>query len=144
MPPTLKRGPAQSLGVPAPSAPLSPGQAVAAIASHAVFGDGSVTAEEQETLEECLGDFHELWKQESRQDALDAVSQRIRKQGSDAVLEAAIASVPHHLQGPLLETVRELVESDGRSSDDEDDLLSMLSAHFVATRKPAPAAKKRA
>ena len=121
--------------MPAQPTPLSPGQAVAAIASHAVFGDGSVTSEEQETLEDCLGDFRELWAHETLEEALDAVSQLIRAQGSDAVLEQAIAAVPDHLQGPLLETVRELVEVDGRASDEEDDLLAMLSSSFVTTRK---------
>ncbi len=115
--------------------PWTPAQAVAAIASQAILGDGSVTAEEQETLVECLGDFSELWQAESLEDALDEVSHRIRRDGSDAVLAQAIAAVPHRLQAPLLATVRELAESDGAPSEDETDLLAMLSAAFVAQRK---------
>ena len=116
---------------------LTPGQAVAAIAQHAILGDGSVTSEEQETLRGCLGDFPELWKAESIDAALKAVNLRVRKEGHSAILELAIPSVPRHLQGPLLAAVRELADSDGTASADEDALVARLSQAFVGSRTPA-------
>lgn len=121
--------------MPTPPTPLTPGQAVAAITMHAIVGDGSVTAEEHETLHDALGDFRELWNTESVENALHAVHRRMRTQGPERLLEDAIAAVPLHLQGPLLETVRELAASDGDPTQDEDSLLARLSGAFVATRK---------
>lgn len=114
-----------------PTTPLTAGQAVAAIASQAVFGDGSVTAEEVEMLKARLGGFTQLWTAESVDAAMKVVGERMRHQGVDAVLTEAVATVPRHLQQPLLGTVRDLVQSDGSASADEDELVARLNAAYA-------------
>ncbi|MES2153929.1 MAG: TerB family tellurite resistance protein [bacterium] len=115
--------------------PLTPGQAVAAIASQAVFGDGSVTQEENDTLRGCLAEFPELWASESLEAAMKAVGERMRRNGVQAVLTEAVATVPPHLQQPLLTTVKELVASDGDASVDESELIATLDSAFGKKRR---------
>lgn len=108
---------------------------MAAIATQAVYGDGSFTAEEQDALRATLGEFPELWEGETMDSALKVVGDRVRRQGIDAVFAEAVATVPRHLQQPLLVTMRGLVNSDGAASADENDLLAALNTAFGPARK---------
>jgi uncharacterized tellurite resistance protein B-like protein len=108
---------------------------VAAIASQALLGDGSVTNEEETALRVCLRGFDCFDDDPHIAASLKEVNLLVRRNGAEAVLDGAIRAVPTNLQVQLLQTVESIVDADGGNSTDEDELLRRLRKSFVATRK---------
>jgi tellurite resistance protein len=109
---------------------LSATEALVAIASHAVFADGMVTAEEQEDLCGYLASVPGLGDPGTVEQALRHVSQRIRGDGEESVLAAAIRATPAAWRPRVYAVAARLIRSDGDTSTQDSELLHRLRDEF--------------
>ena len=110
--------------------PWTPQEAVVAIVSNAMFADGSVTAEEHDELHRTIRDLPGLSRREDVTRTLKTVNERARKDGPDAVLDAAIQATPLEWRRKVYTITKQLTVADGSESEDEADLLVRLRREF--------------
>jgi len=112
------------------AARFSPQEAMAAIARHCIEMDGMVTTEEQEALQAALSRVPLMGGPAQVQDALRTVNERLRKDGPEAVLEAAIHATPTGWRPHAYDVAMRLVGADGDVADDDQALLDRLKRDF--------------
>ncbi|HUR62755.1 MAG TPA: TerB family tellurite resistance protein [Candidatus Thermoplasmatota archaeon] len=110
--------------------PLSPQEALAAIASHCIEMDGMVTLEEHDALRAALGQVHLMGAPAQVREVLRRIGERVRRDGADQVLEAAIHSLPPTWRPPAYDVAMRLVSSDGDVAAEESALLARLRRDF--------------
>jgi hypothetical protein len=109
---------------------LSPQEALAAIASHCIEMDGMVTLEENDALRAALGQVQLMGGPAQVREALRRVSDRVRKDGSESVLEAAIHATPTGWRPHTYDVAARLLASDGDVAAEESVLLARLRREF--------------
>ncbi len=100
---------------------LTPEEAFCAFACHAIYQDGSVTAEEQDALVNYL-EFNGVFRRNRKRPTkklLDRVNQLARDLGEDELLDTAGQALPEHLRGSAFFAAADLVLSDHDLSEDE-------------------------
>jgi hypothetical protein len=113
-----------------PAGRLSPQEALAAIASHCIQLDGTVTLEEHDALRAALGQVPLMGGAAQVRDTLRRVGERVRREGAEPVLEAAIHATPTGWRPHAYEVAARLVEADGAVDPDESGLLRRLRDAF--------------
>jgi hypothetical protein len=113
-----------------PASHLSPQEALAAIASHAIELDGTVTLEENDALRAALGQVPLMGGPAQVRDALRRVGERVRREGAESVLEAAIHATPTGWRPHAYDVAERLVGADGAVDPGESELLRRLRAEF--------------
>ncbi|MEA3204211.1 MAG: hypothetical protein QOI63_1891 [Thermoplasmata archaeon] len=113
-----------------PASRLSPQEALAAIASHAIEVDGTVMLEEHDALRAALGQVPLMGGPTQVREALRRVGERVRREGADEVLEAAIHATPTGWRAHAYDVAERLVGADGAIDPGESDLLRRLRDEF--------------
>jgi hypothetical protein len=114
----------------APAPHLSPQEAVAAIASHCIEMDGMVTLEEHDALRAALGQVPLMGGPAQVRAVLHRVGERMRREGPESVLDAAIQATPPTWRTQAYDMARRLVQSDGQLDDEDSELLQRLRDEF--------------
>ena len=117
--------------MPKPAAvPLSPAEAMAAIATHCIDLDGTVTYEENQALRLALSQVDLMGGPAQVRDALRRVSGLVRAQGAESILEAAIHATPTGWRPHTYAVAARLVAADGDVDEAESELLRRLKREF--------------
>jgi hypothetical protein len=109
---------------------LSPQEAMAAIASHCIEVDGTVTLEEHDALRAALGQVPLMGGPAQVREALRRVGERVRRRGAEAVLEEAIHATPTGWRPHTYDVASRLMGADGAVDPDESGLLQRLRLEF--------------
>ncbi|MDY6897720.1 MAG: tellurite resistance TerB family protein [Cyanobacteriota bacterium] len=107
---------------------FSPAEAFAAIALATVAADGYLSDEEARIMMASLARM-ELFRSYSN-DVMARLFDKLcgitKRQGSDALIKVAIASLPHHLHDTAFAVATDLVLADGEVTEEEENLLQYL------------------
>lgn len=109
---------------------LSPEEAVAAIATVAIFADGKPSDEENQILSEIINslDIYEGYEAEDFQQMFDKITGILNTDGIGVLFNTAVESISDDLVEIAFEVAAEIVLSDESVDDLEDSLLHDLSA----------------
>lgn len=107
---------------------FSPAEAFAAITLATVAADGYLSDDEVHVMIASLNRM-ELFRSYSSdviRRLFDKLCGITKRQGSDALLKAAIGSLPHHLHDTAFAVATDLVLADGEVTEEEENLLQSL------------------
>jgi tellurite resistance protein len=110
------------------SVALSPAESFAAITLVAVAADGYLSDEESQSISTtlCRMQLFRSYPREVIGKLFDRLCAILKRQGSEALLDLALNSLPHDLYETAFAVTADLVLADGEVSSEEEDLLNQL------------------
>jgi tellurite resistance protein len=107
---------------------LGPAEAFAAIALIAVAADGYAADSEERLLMTTLSrmQLYRSYPADVLEKMIDRLLSILQRKGSDSLLAAAIASLPHELQETVFAVTADIVLSDGEVTEEEEEFLNLL------------------
>ncbi len=117
-----------SLGRQQNQATLGPAEAFAAITLVAVAADGYIADSEIRALGAtlCRMQLFRSYPNDVMGKMFDRLMNLLQRQGANALLNAAIASLPHDLQETAFAVAADIVLADGDVTEEEEGLLNQL------------------
>ena len=111
---------------------FSPAEAFAAITLATVAVDGYLSDDETRVMLTSLMrmELFRSYSNDVMRRLFDKICAIINRQGSDVLLETAIASLPHHLHDTVFAVAADLVLADGEVTEEEESLLQYLYNHL--------------
>ncbi|WP_026079615.1 tellurite resistance TerB family protein [Spirulina subsalsa] len=107
---------------------LGPAEGFAAIMLLVVAADGYLADDEVSLLNTTLGrmKLYRSYSVDVMRRMFDNIGGILRREGADALFNAAIATLPHDLYDTAFAIATDLVLADGQVSQEEEDLLGSL------------------
>lgn len=116
---------------------LTPEEAFVALAIVTVAIDGEHAEEEEMALTQAIlsADLFSAYPADKLIMMINQAFAQINQQGTNAILEGAIANLPEHLREEALSAIAKIIMADGKVSSEEKSLLDHLSAAFTISEE---------
>ncbi|MEO1373022.1 MAG: tellurite resistance TerB family protein [Cyanobacteria bacterium J06635_10] len=114
------------------SVSFSPAEAFAAITLATVAADGYLSDDEIQVMMASLSrmQLFRSYSDDVMRRLFDKLCGVTKRQGSDVLINTAIASLPHHLHDTAFAVATDLVLADGEVTEEEENLLQHLYTHL--------------